>query len=171
MYYLVKKGATTLTIYSEAQTTTVPYNELFNLSPTAFGETVAPYSVGDHIEQALAFRQTLPADEQGDINIVTKPEFIELVITGQKEATAIIHDREDSLAMTLGLIVAGPFFYLLIMLVLKSFGTPAFVADIIAFVLTVGFIIAWFILVWSRWSPEFEDKFEKLVNKCFKRQA
>ncbi|RGO78680.1 hypothetical protein DXA89_07755 [Weissella cibaria] len=54
MYYLVNKQATTLTFYFEDGTQDFGLEQLFNLSRTAFAETIAPYGIGDHIEEAMA---------------------------------------------------------------------------------------------------------------------
>ena len=54
MYYLVNKQTTTLTFYFEDGTQDFGLEQLFNLSRTAFAETIAPYGIGDRIEEAMA---------------------------------------------------------------------------------------------------------------------
>ena len=93
----------------------------------------------------MAFEQTFSAYERKDLEIATKDELIDLVIAGQEEAVAIRKSKEDTLAMTLGLVVAGPFIFLLVLLVLESIGMPKMAAEICSLVLTIGLIIAWFI--------------------------
>ncbi|RHE72204.1 hypothetical protein [Weissella cibaria] len=171
MYYLVNKQATTLTFYFEDGTQDFGLEQLFNLSRTAFAETIAPYGIGDHIEEAMAFEQTFSAYERKDLEIATKDELIDLVIAGQEEAVAIRKSKEDTLAMTLGLVVAGPFIFLLVLLVLESIGMPKMAAEICSLVLTIGLIIAWFILVWSKWGRRLETRLEDSLADHFKRPS
>ena len=64
MYYLVNKQATTLTFYFEDGTQDFGLEQLFNLSRHAFAETIAPYGIGEHIEEAMAFEHSFSAFER-----------------------------------------------------------------------------------------------------------
>ena len=105
------------------------------------------------------------------MEIATKDELIDLVIAGQEEAVAIRKSKEDTLAMTLGLVVAGPFIFLLVLLVLESIEMPKMAAEICSLVLTIGLIMTWFTLVWSEWGRRLETRLEDSLADHFKRPS
>ena len=108
MYYVVNQQKDTLTFYFPDGTSDFLIEKLVRLSRPNLTKLIAPFSIGDHIEDAMAFKQEFSAYEAGDLQIVSKPELMEMLKIGACEVAQERDRREDTLTMTLGLVLAGP---------------------------------------------------------------
>lgn len=102
MYYVVNQQKDTLTFYFPDGTSDFLIEKLVRLSRPNLTKLIAPFSIGDHIEDAMAFKQEFSAYEAGDLQIVSKPELMEMLQTGACEVAQERDRREDTWTMTLG---------------------------------------------------------------------
>lgn len=168
MYYVVNQQKDTLTFYFPDGTSDFLIEKLVRLSRPNLTKLIAPFSTGDHIEDAMAFKQEFSAYEAGDLQIVSKPELMEMLKIGACEVAQERDRREDTLTMTLGLVLAGPLLFFLDMVIFESIGLNAVVSEIGAAAVVIFLFVAWIAVAWTAWGMKLEEKFEDALSHLHK---
>ena len=165
MYYVVNQQKDTLTFYFPDGTSDFLIEKLHRMSRPNLTKLIEPFSLGGNIEDAMAFKQEFSVYEADELQIVSKPELIELLQIGAKEVNQERDRREDTLTMTMGLVLAGPLLFFLDMVIFESFGLNVLLSEIGAGAVVVFLFVAWIVVAWTAWGTKLEAKFEDVISR------
>ena len=104
----------------------------------------------------------------GDLQIVSKPELMEMLKIGACEVAQERDRREDTLTMTLGLVLAGPLLFFLDMVIFESIGLNAVVSEIDATAVVIFLVVALIAVAWTPWGMHFQIKFGEAFSHLHK---
>ena len=131
--------------------------DLYTMVPRRRAERLVTLMAGDNMTDVMLLKQEAGL-AQVDTQILTIHQLHDLTLVEYKKADARQSNRENTLMMTMTLVIVAPILYLLLdLVVLRRFGLSVLDAEIGAFGILAVVYVAWFIMTYTKLGERIEE--------------
>ena len=131
--------------------------DLYTMMPRRRAELLVTLTAGENMTDVMLLKHEAGLTH-ADTEILTIPQLHDITLVEYKKADARQTNRENTLMMTLTLVIVAPIlFTLLDNVVLRHFGLSILDSEIGAFGILVVVYLAWFIMTYTKLGERIEE--------------